>query len=64
MANNNLQLPLFLTRKQVIALTSLSRSTLYRLERDSLFPKSFKMSKRRVGYMRDEVLIWLTEKRG
>ena len=48
-----------LTLKTVCALTSLSRTTIYRLQDSGLFPHSVKISARRVGWLEAEVLEYI-----
>ena len=44
---------------------SVSRSTIYRLERDDeSFPKSFHLGRNSKGYLLDEVEAWIMAKHG
>ena len=43
-------------------ITSLSRTTRWRLERRGLFPKKFKISPNRAGWRLSEVLAWMRER--
>lgn len=45
--------------KQVLDLTGLSRSTLYRMIHESTFPKQMHISRHCVGWRESEVRIWL-----
>ncbi len=45
--------------KDVMALTGLSRSTLYAMMSDGAFPASIKLSKRAVGWRAKAVQAWL-----
>ena len=42
--------------------TSLSRSTIWRLERDGKFPKKCRLSANRVGWLQSEIMAWLQER--
>lgn len=54
-----------LTLKEVVQMTNLSRSTIYRLESSFEFPKRVQLSLRRVGWYKKDVLGWLSNlKRG
>ena len=41
-------------------ITGLSTTTIWRKEKESTFPRRRKISKRAVGWMRDEVARWAT----
>ena len=43
----------------VLELTGLSRTTIWRLERGGRFPMRFRLSENSVGWDRDEVLRWI-----
>ena len=45
--------------KKVRELTSLSYTTIWRLERLGTFPQRVQISHSRVGWIEDEVLFWL-----
>ena len=47
---------------EVLALTGLSRSTLYRLEDDGLFPRRVKLGKRSVAYREVQIREWITNR--
>ena len=49
----------FLSSKQVQERTSLSRTTLWRLEKEGLFPSRIQVSPRRVAWSEAEVIEWL-----
>lgn len=49
----------FLRLPEVIALTGLSRATIYRYADDGLFPRPVKLTKRAVGWKSNEVQTWL-----
>lgn len=51
--------PLFLSRQQVEELTSLSRSTLYRLIDRGAFPAQVQLSPGRSVWVASEVLSWV-----
>ena len=48
-----------LRRDEVIIRTGLSRTTLWRLERDGQFPKRLRLSRNAVGWNAREVARWL-----
>ena len=52
----------WITRKQVEALTLLSRSTIYRLMRAGRFPLPKKVSDRAVRWSESEVREWMAAK--
>jgi prophage regulatory protein len=45
--------------KEVMRLTTLSRVSLWRLERRGLFPKRIRISRNRIAWFRDEVEAWI-----
>jgi prophage regulatory protein len=49
----------FLRDPDVFALTKLSKSTRWRLERDGKFPKRRQLSAKAVGWLASEVEAWL-----
>ena len=49
----------FLSTKQVQQLTSLNRTTLWRLESKGLFPSRIQVSPRRVAWSEEEVAAWI-----
>ena len=51
-----------LSTKQVQELTSLSRTTLWRLESKGLFPSRIQVSPRRVAWSEKEVSDWIEER--
>jgi prophage regulatory protein len=48
-----------LRTKQVTMLTGLSRMTIYRMERDGLFPARRKLGKNSVGWLGDDISEWI-----
>ncbi len=58
----NIEIPrpvLVLTEKQVEAYTSLSRSQINRMIRDGTFPAPIKLSTRKIGFLKHELVAWL-----
>ena len=51
-----------LTLPEVVALTSLSKPTIYTYVRDGIFPRQVRIGPNRVVWRRAEVLSWLEEK--
>jgi prophage regulatory protein len=49
----------FLTVKQVLEMTGLSRTTIWRLECSEEFPKRRQLGLRRIGWVESEVLDWM-----
>ena len=49
----------YLKIDDVVSMTSLSRSTIYRLEKIGDFPKKLNISKQRVAWRDDQVIEWL-----
>jgi prophage regulatory protein len=49
----------FLRINEIKARTGLSRSTIWRLEREGLFPARKRLSKRAVGWSSSEIAAWL-----
>ncbi|MGO9662409.1 MAG: helix-turn-helix transcriptional regulator [Polyangia bacterium] len=47
---------------KVMAMTGLSRSTIYQLVADGSFPRAVRLSRRSVGWRSDEVERWITER--
>ena len=43
----------------LVRVTGLSRTTLWRLEREGTFPPRVRLSENSVGWREDEVLTWL-----
>lgn len=52
----------FLGIKGVVERTDLSRSTIYRQERDGHFPKRRRLTQGRIGWLESEVDQWLKER--
>jgi prophage regulatory protein len=48
--------------KEVVQLTGLSRSTLWRLEQKGEFPKKIALSPNRVGWIEKEMLEWVNSR--
>ena len=48
--------------KQVTDLTTLSRTTVWRLESQGLFPSRIQVSPRRVAWSEEEVQAWIEER--
>lgn len=48
-----------LNAKQVMELTGLSRTTIWRLEKHDKFPKRLQLSPSRVGWSKEEVSVWM-----
>ncbi len=48
--------------KRVIALTSLSSATIYRLIKNGEFPKQLKLAERSYGWLLEEINDWLESK--
>lgn len=51
-----------LRRKQVEALTGLSRSTIYAWVRDGIFPGPISLGPKAVGWLQSELDAWLAER--
>lgn len=51
-----------LSPKLVMAMTSFSRTTLWRLSRSGAFPKPVQISENRTGYSRNAVEAWIASK--
>ena len=49
----------FLRIDEVIALTGLSQSTIYRLEQNRQFPQRLKLSERAVAWREEEIRSWM-----
>ena len=49
-------------RKDILKLTGLSKSTLYRLELSGDFPKAFRLTDRCVAYKLSDVYRWMEGK--
>ena len=48
-----------ISRNEVLKRTSVSRATLYRIERAGKFPKAVKVSTNRVAYDAEAVDLWI-----
>ena len=54
----------FISEHECQALTSLSRTTLYRLRKTQLFPQMIQISDGRKAYRLCEVLVWMNSRLG
>ena len=52
-----------LSLKTVLARVPLSRTTLWRMEREGLFPQRIKLSENRVGWLEGEIEAWIAAKK-
>ena len=52
----------YISIKEVVRMTSLSRSTIYRLIKKGDFPKPRQLSSGRVGFILQEVIQWMRER--
>ena len=50
--------------KNLVELCRLSRTTIWRLESQGLFPKRVKLSTRRIGWLETDILNWLEAQKG
>ena len=48
--------------QEVCDIVGLSRATLYRMMRESRFPRQIKLSQQAVGWRLEAVLLWLQER--
>lgn len=53
----------FMSIKDVITCTGLSKSSIYRLMNDKLFPRSVYLSPRRIAWDSREVIAWMEMKK-
>jgi prophage regulatory protein len=53
-----------LSQRAVLARVPVSRTTLWRLERDGHFPKRIQISANRVGWLESDVEAWMEERHG
>ena len=51
--------PRIVRLKDVLKLTGLGRTTLWRLEKEGRFPPRVRLSLRAVGWLRHDVVAWL-----
>ena len=51
-----------ITPKAVCAITSLSRTTIWRKEREGSFPRSIRLSENRIGWSLLAVEAWLADR--
>jgi prophage regulatory protein len=49
----------FLTAKQVMDMTGLSRTSIWRLENAEKFPKRRQLGTRRIGWLESEIVDWM-----
>lgn len=54
--------PIFVKRKDVSKITTLSSSTIDRLEKEGQFPKRQKITDSRVGWLYSEISDWATSR--
>ena len=47
---------------ELVEMTGLSRSTIWRLEKARAFPPRLALSPGRIGYLDDDILVWLRER--
>lgn len=52
----------FIRAKMVCEITSLSYTTIWRLERAGKFPKRIRLSESRVAWLHSEVIAWCNQK--
>jgi prophage regulatory protein len=52
----------YIRRKQLIIITGLSATTLWRLEKNGKFPKRRKLSDHLVGWLENEINEWLASR--
>jgi prophage regulatory protein len=52
-----------LSLKTVLARVPLSRTTLWRMEREGLFPQRIKLSENRVGWLEGDIEAWIAAKK-
>lgn len=58
------QTEVVLREKKVIDITGLSRTTIWRQEREGKFPRRIKISERAVGWLKSDILNWLKDRKG
>jgi prophage regulatory protein len=49
-------------RDDVLKLLNVSRTTLWRMEREGLFPRAVQISERRKGYLKSQVDDWFSRR--
>ena len=52
-----------LSLKTVLARVPLSRTTLWRMEREGLFPQRIRLSENRVGWLEKDIELWIQSKK-
>jgi len=50
----------FISRKDVVDITGLSESTIRRLQKKNMFPKSYKISSRRIAWLQSDIEEWMS----
>jgi prophage regulatory protein len=55
--------PRILRIRNVVQITGLPKSTIYRLMSQSMFPKNIKLSTVAVGWDMADILVWLSERK-
>lgn len=58
------QTEVVLREKKVIDITGLSRTTIWRQEREGKFPRRIKISERAVWWLKSDILNWLENRKG
>lgn len=48
--------------KQLEAYLSLSKTTIWRMQKEEDFPKKVRLSQRAVGWLESDILLWLEKK--
>lgn len=48
-----------LSQREVMSLTGLSRTTLYKLRRKSMFPQAIKRGEQKIGWHRADIIDWI-----
>ena len=57
--NQKALLPLVISIIQVSQITTLSRSTIYRMIKKGDFPKAIRLTQNRNGFLREEIYEWV-----
>ena len=52
----------FIRLGEVIQITSLSKTSIYRLISEGTFPKQIQIGKRAVGWVRSDINAWINQK--
>lgn len=53
---------IYLRMPSILEITGLSASTIYRLEKDGLFPTAYRIGKRAKAWRRSEIESWIHNK--